>query len=269
MKTDTLKKFSLGLLAGALILGHPTRSEAAIITTGFESEEGFTPNGRNNTAGWTASANTRVRVSNGTTEPALEGSYSARLEGGASTVVFYNWAWADPKDKLDTYSFSFTNIGSTFTAQGSAAWVYIRLEDQGGPRIIQLYARYGDTAASPYRIQYNIDNGSGASTTAFKNVSKSDMVFEEWNTISAIFDFEAKTYTLTLNGLTIASDIKLPTSWNTTAIIGTQLVSPSNGVTYYDAVRAIPEPSTVQILGLSLLLLAGWKARLMIRRPLA
>ncbi len=265
MKTTFLKKFSLGLLAGVLILSHPATTQAAIIT-GFEPEEGFTPNGRNNTAGWTASNNNRARVSNGTTEPALEGSYSLRLEGHpTSPVGFSNWAWANPNDRLDTYSFSFTNPDATFVANQSLAWVYIRLEDQSGTGyLIQFHARYGDNASAPYRIQYHVDNGAGGVIATSVNISQSNMVFEEWNTISMAFNFETQSYKLMLNGVAVVNNIQLPDTWNTTAVVGTWLLSPTIGTTYYDSIsafRAIPEPSTGQILGLSILLLVGWKAR--------
>lgn len=275
MKT-VLKSIALGFLVSAALQLNTANVNAAVLTS-FEPEEGFTPGGRSNTAGWTMTS-TRIRVSNGTDEPAFEGSHSLRIEGGDSTVVATNWTWADAEEQLDTFSFSFTNPTATHGYQQNAAWVYIRLSDptyELGARLLQLYVTYGNDPTSPYRIRYQVANGPNSVETVFRNVAQSSLNFADWNTLSAQFDFEAKTYSLTLQGtsptpIEIASGIALPSSWNVTGVTGTQLVSPRTGATYYDvisATEAIPEPSTLGMLGLGALFLAGWNARRLARRP--
>ncbi|HWL52167.1 MAG TPA: PEP-CTERM sorting domain-containing protein [Chthoniobacteraceae bacterium] len=277
MKT-VLKGIGLGLLVAAALQINAADASAAVFTS-FETTEGFTPGGRSNTAGWSTSNSTRVRVSNGTGEPALDGSYSMRLEApstGTATVVAYNWEWADAAERLDTYSFSFTNPDATYLKLGNVAWVYIRLADETSVRNLQFYVRYGNESTDPHRIAYKVANGSDSLTDGFKNIEQSSMNFADWNTLTVTFDFEAKTYSLTLQGtsatpIAVASNIALPSSWNVTGIIGTQLVSPGTGTVYYDslnAYRAIPEPSTLGMFGLGVLLFVGWNARRLVLPPL-
>ncbi len=263
-----MKPYLLTTLAAAsCLLGAALPSQAAVLTS-FEVEEGFTPNTRTNTAGWAFSNNTRIRVSNGTTEPAFEGSYSIYTYGGVkvddttpSAVTATNTNWAPKEDKLDQYSFSFISPGSAWASQAVTAWIYIGLWDTEleGIRYVNLWARHGNTAVANQRISYTLDNGSGIATSTFAQAA---MDFEVWNTISADFDFAAGRYSISLNDSPVLNNILLPTSWSVNAIIGTWLVSPGVGyTTYYDSVTAVPEPGSI-----ALLAFAGGLAMLRVRR---
>ncbi len=248
------------LLAATCLLGGALTSQAAVLTS-FEVAEGFTPSSRTNTAGWTFSVDNRIRVSNGTTEPALGGSYSIYTSGAASTVTATNTNWAPKADQLSEYSFSFISPGATWASLANAAWVYIGLWDTetNAIRYVQLWARHGNLVTADERIYYTLDNGAGGGTTSYTQAA---MNFDVWNTISADFDFDAGRYSILLNDVAVVSNVLLPTSWSVNAIVGTWLVSPSaNHVTYYDMVTAVPEPGSLVLLGL-----AGGVALLRLRR---
>lgn len=254
-KTHTIQS----ILLGAALLTIPVSGYSSVLTS-FETSEGFTANSRTNTAGWTFSNNTRIRVSDGTTEPVLDGSLSLYTQGGSAVVTATNTEnWADKEDKLNIYSFSFiTTEDSTWRNQGNAAWIYIFLWDDTtqSRRAFQITAKYGDTTEADHRVTYNLDDGSGGSTTTTRFLSQSTLNFKQWNTISADFDFTAGTYDLRLNDAIIANNVLLPTDWDVSAIVGTWLVSPGDGTTtYYDMVTAIPEPSILGLFGVSLLAL--------------
>lgn len=248
MKTKHILK---SMLAGALLFGAASPGNATVLTS-FEADEGFVTNSRTGPEGWTFSNNPRIRVSDGETEPALLGSLSLYTEGGSSAVSASNLSdWASAEDKFNIYSFSFISPTTTWVNQGNLAWVYIMLWDEQAQteRALQLWVKYGSTAAAAYRIQY----GTSAEN-AYTNIAQSSMDFSTWNTISVKFDSAWETYSISLNDTTVVQNVLLPADWDVSAIVGTRLTSPVSGtITYYDVVMAVPEPS---IIGLGIL--SGW-----------
>lgn len=250
MKTKSLPAF---LLTGTLLAAAALSANAAVLTS-FETSEGFTANSQTGAAGWTFPNSSRLRVSDGTTEPHLLGDFSLRTVGGADTVTGANALnWVPKVQELNVYSFSFITTATTFLSDGTAGWAYVFLNDPllapGSVRNLQLRASYGATAGADYHINYAI-GGSGAS--GFASVSQSAMNFSAWNTISAEFNYTTQKFSVSLNGSVVLNNIALTSGWTTDAIVGTQLVSPSTGTTtYYDAISAVPEPSSAALLGIA------------------
>ncbi len=261
--------YPLAIAVACLSCSSFVASSEGSVFVGFETSEGFTPNSRSNTAGWSFSNDNRIRVSNGTTEPAHTGQYSIYTLGG-STITAQNTSLASASEHLNTFTVSIASPTTSWANNANTSWVYIFLWDETlqANRAVQFLTRYGTTSSSNYIIGYSRDSGLNDDKVAtyYSNTAQSNLVLTDWNTFSTVFDFENQTYTLMLNDEVYAANIALPDTWDVSGIVGTWLISPGNAntTTFYDSLsitQSIPEPSTLALVGLAGMMAAVVKTR--------
>lgn len=247
-----IKHNLLPVLVGIFTMGSLWMADAALVTTGFEVSEGFAIGSNSRATGtpaadWTLPTLSRGYVSD---SDAFSGESSlAMVSGGSTTTAIRSYAASEP---FTSASWSFTNPTATFSNGGNAAWIYLFVYDKtlGADRAIQFSARFGSTALAPTVLTYPTISISGTSTThSYANSAGLLNDWSSWNTISVDFHFDAGTYDISLNGVTppALSSLSLG-NWDLQGIDKIWLVTPTSGITYYDNVTVVPEPSSMAML---------------------
>jgi len=252
-------------IASLLSLSQPA---AAAVVTGFETAEGFYSGevltSSTTIPGETWSINSADNRSYVTGDQHFAGDLSLAMQNAAGGVTAARKYTADPAAAYTTASYSFISPDASFGYNTSLSRVVISLADSSGKSVgyVDLRCRFGTSSSNSLQIGYTYDQ----SKYLYANVSLNPA---QWNTISLVVDYGAKTYDINLNGTTVFSDVAMPASWTgvpasisqvNLSSATSQTATPGQYATvYYDnIVVAVPEPSSAKTLMGSALLLGGW-----------